>query len=40
MSHAENKLNWCLKKAENELKEARKHFKNSLVPKDLDSVEI
>jgi len=25
MSHAENKLNWCLKKAENELKDARKH---------------
>ena len=25
MSHAKNKLNWCLKKAEKELKQGRKH---------------
>jgi uncharacterized protein (UPF0332 family) len=25
MSHAENKVNWCLRKAENELKEGKKH---------------
>ncbi len=25
MSHAENKVNWCMKKAEKELKEKRKH---------------
>lgn len=25
MSHAKNKVEWCLKKAEKELKESRKH---------------
>lgn len=25
MSHAENKVNWCLRKAEKELKEGKKH---------------
>ena len=25
MSHAKNKVEWCLRKAENELKESKKH---------------
>jgi len=33
MSHAENKVNWCLRKAESELKEGKKH--RGLLKKDI-----
>lgn len=38
MSHAENKLKWCLKKAQNELKEKSKH--RGLVKIEIDSTLI
>jgi len=36
MSHAENKVNWCLRKAENEIKESGKHRGLVIIKPDLE----
>ena len=36
MSHSENKVNWCLRKAENEIKEGKKHRGLVITDSDLD----